>query len=65
MLFFNVRKKIADAYSDWAEKNSVKDCAESVIGFLVLNNLMDEEAALKFANITGTDQNRTRTAGAD
>jgi hypothetical protein len=53
MLFFSKRKKLAELYKEWAKKNNIKDCPESVIGFLCMNRLIEEEEALAFINKGG------------
>ena len=50
MLWFTQRKALATIYGEWAKKNNIKDCPESVIGFLVANHLIDEDEVMKFIN---------------
>ena len=48
MLFFNQRRDLSRAYQSWSEENSVTDCSFSVISFLTINNLLDEDKAKEF-----------------
>lgn len=47
MLFFSERLKLAEKYQQWQEQNNVKDCALSVITFLLIKNLLNEEEVEK------------------
>ena len=48
MLWFTQRKALATIYGRWIRENNIKDCPESVIGFLVAKHLIDEDEARKF-----------------
>ena len=48
MLFFNKRKELEKRYYEWIKENGVKDCPFSVISFLVLYGLTNDEKILEF-----------------
>lgn len=48
MLLFDQRRDLSRQYQKWTEENDVKDCSFSVISFLVLNHLIDEDKARIF-----------------
>lgn len=48
MLFYSQRKALAELYEKWIKENNIKDCPESVVAFLVGNDLMNVENALAF-----------------
>ena len=47
-LRFKSRNKLARLYRKWQTENEVFNCPESVIGFLLSNGLINEDAAIKF-----------------
>lgn len=47
-LRFHNRNRLARLYRKWQTDNDVFNCPESVIGFLISNGLINEEAAVKF-----------------
>ena len=48
MLLFSQRLKLQDLYLEWCEKNNVADTPLSVVTFLHINDLIDDEKANKF-----------------
>ena len=48
MIFFSKRKKLEAKYVKWAEQNNIDICAETLIAYLVVNNLLNEEKVLGF-----------------
>lgn len=48
MLFFSARKQLERLYDKWREECGAKDCPFNVISFLVIEELIDEEAARQF-----------------
>lgn len=50
MLLFSKRKELAKIYEKWIKENGVKDCAESVISFLHINELINSRKATEFIN---------------
>lgn len=49
MILFSWRRKLAVKYEKWLEQNpGVKDCPETVIGFLVMHNLLDGMAVKEY-----------------
>ena len=55
MLLFRARKALAELYKKWINKNNIKDCPESVIGFLCGNDLINVEKAKAFIEKGGTE----------
>lgn len=47
-LRFHNRNRLARLYRKWQVENEVFNCPESVIGFLLSNGLINEDAAVKF-----------------
>lgn len=48
MLFFSKRKELERRYYEWIKENGVKDCPFSVISFMVLYGLTNDEKILEF-----------------
>lgn len=49
MIVFGWRKKLVKEYEKWLEQNpGVKDCPETVIAFLALRKLLDEETIMQY-----------------
>lgn len=48
MIFFSKRMKLAELYKKWIKENMVLDCPFSVICFLSIHGLINEEKALNF-----------------
>lgn len=45
MLFFSQRKKLGDLYLEWIEKNGILDCPLSMVSFMQINGLLNENKA--------------------
>lgn len=60
MIFYNKRVKIARQFEIWCEKNEVLLCAQSMMTFLDMIGVLDEEKIDKYLNSTKYD-NRSYT----
>lgn len=47
MLYFSHRKKLERLYKAWCEENGILDCPVSLISFLQVKGLLNQEKALK------------------
>lgn len=50
MLLFSKRKRLADLFQVWREKNGVADCPLGVITFLHIHGLIDKERVARFVD---------------
>lgn len=48
VLLFRDRNRLAELFYEWANENHVSYAATSVIGFLQINQLLDEDAIYEF-----------------
>lgn len=48
MIMFVDRKAIAKEYRKWLRQNNALDCAENLLAFLCVKNLMDLDATEKY-----------------
>ena len=48
MLVYSKRKQLARLYEKWITEHTIKDCVENMIMFLLVNDLINIEYALKF-----------------
>ena len=48
MLFFNHRRKLENLFLKWCKENGVANTPMSVVAFLQINGLIDEDKALEF-----------------
>ena len=48
ILPFNKRNGLSKAFEKWADDNGVANCPESVIAFLLINNLLDVDACWEY-----------------
>ena len=55
MLLFSQRLKLQDLYLEWCKKNNVADTPLSVVTFLHINDLIDDERANKFLEVMQFD----------
>lgn len=50
-MWFGQRVDLQARYLEWLDKNpEIKDCPFNVISFLAINNLLDEDAVMKYLN---------------
>lgn len=47
-MLFSDRLLIAISYQEWADKNHVKVCYETLIAYMQINALLDEEKCKEF-----------------
>lgn len=45
MLFFSQRKKLGDLYLEWIKENGILDCPLSMVSFMQINGLLNEDKA--------------------
>lgn len=45
MLLFSQRKKLGDLYLEWIKENSILDCPLSMVSFMQINGLLNEDKA--------------------
>ena len=48
MLFFHKRRELENRYYEWIKENGVKDCPFSVISFMALYGLTNDEKIMEF-----------------
>lgn len=48
MTWFSQRLKLQDVYSDWCKENKVEECMMSMIVFLEVNGMINEDGVLEY-----------------
>lgn len=48
MIFFSKRRELESRYYEWIKENNVKDCPFSVITYMSIHGLTNDEKILEF-----------------
>jgi hypothetical protein len=56
LLLFSKRLRLAELYEAWIAKNNIRDCPLSVVSFLTMHGLIDQEKAIKFLSENDTNE---------